>query len=219
VDVAEVPSMPGNVESHPMAEDEGRSRLWVDYAPAALPLLLFGLLAVGSSWFSNNFNPSDAFWFVAGPAGCWILAYAYRRQRLQAAVGATGPDGMYVKAGFILLAAQSLIVLLAVDAPLGVAFLLLGAALRIGSKWLAGWAVVFGLIAGMARYAVFNRLLGQAPHTGLVTPLVFALDGAILLAAGVVAWRREAAWGPERLYPSSSPEGTPELPGEPNSAG
>ncbi|MGH2717856.1 MAG: hypothetical protein ACRDJU_04675 [Actinomycetota bacterium] len=178
------------------ADPDGRAHLWVVGQPVATPLLLFGVLAAISAGFSNSFDFSDAFWFVAGPVGCGLLAWWYRRLRLQGKPQVSAGikiDRLYINAGCILLAAQSLIVLLAVDAPLGVAFLLLGVALRLGSKWLAGAAAVFGVVAGLARYAFFNRLVGARPHHGPVTPIAFGIDALILLGAGWMALRRERA--------------------------
>jgi hypothetical protein len=202
MEIADARGLPGSLGASSQADGGERAHLWVEHQAVALPLLLFGFLTLASSWFANRFDPSDAFWFVAGPAGCWICAYLYRRQRRPGEQPA-GPDGLYIRAGFILLAAQSLIVLLAVDAPLGIALTLVAIGLRLGSRYLAGWAAVFAVIAGVTRYAVFNRLAGQRPHHGPITPLTFALDGLILLAAGVVARRREAAWASEGLYPDA----------------
>ncbi|HLI58007.1 MAG TPA: hypothetical protein VKY26_13365, partial [Actinomycetota bacterium] len=181
------------------AEPAGRAHLWVEGQPVAAPLLLFGLFAAAGAAFANSFDVSDAYWFVAGPVGCGLLAWWYRRLRLQGSPGGQeGPaqvrvDRLYINAGCILLAAQSLIVLLAVDAPLGVAFLLLGVGLRLGSKQLAGSAAAFGVVAGLARYAVFNRLLGARPHHGPATPIAFALAALILLGSGWLALNRERA--------------------------
>lgn len=180
--------MPGDTQ------DEGRSHLWLEHRQVAAPLVLFGVLTVISATFANNFNLSDAYWFLAGPLACMVCALWYRRQRARTGQ-ADGPSpGLWVRAGLILLAAESLIVLVAVDAPLGVALALLGVGLRLGSKYLVLWAVGFGLVAGLARYAVFNRVAGLAPHHGLATPIAFAIDGLALLAAGLVAARREAGW-------------------------
>lgn len=178
------------------AQPAEREHLWVEGQPVAAPLLLFGLLTAVSAAFANSFDFSDAFWYIAGPVGCGLLAWWYRRSRLGGQP--EGPamvrvDRLYIVAGGILLVAESLIVLLAVDAPLGVAFLLVGVALRLGSKYLALSAIAFGVVAGLARYAVFNRALGARPHHGPVTPIAFALDALILLGAGWVALKRERA--------------------------
>lgn len=193
-----VANLPESFETASMdgADPEGRGRLWVVGEPVSAPLLLFGLLAAFSAAFANNFDASDAFWFVAGPVGCGLLAWWFRRLRLQGRpMGPAGVkvDRLYINAGCILLAAQSLIVVLAVDAPLGIAFLLAGVGLRLGSKHLVLSAAAFGVVAGLARYAVFNRLLGARPHHGPITPIAFAIDALILLGAGWVALRRERA--------------------------
>ena len=205
---------------------QGRARLWVDRQPAAFALAFLGALVALSAAFSNDFNFSVGFWFVAGPVSLWIIALWYRRQRSRApqvaaggdAVpgepGAVNPASLYARAGIVLLAAQSLIVLLAVDAPVGLALAVLAAGLRLGSRYLAGWALVFGVGAGLARYAAFNRLLGQNPHRGPVTPLAFALLGAAMIAGGLVAHRREARWATDRpTGAAGAPGAGPDVPG------
>lgn len=200
---------------------EGRAQLWVDRQPAGFALAFVGALVALSAIFSNDFNFSVGFWFVAGPVSFWLIALWYRQRAIAAGTsaapgepGAVNPAGLYAKAGVILLAAQSLIVLLAVDAPVGLALATLAVGLRLGSRYLAGWAVAFGLGAGLARYAVFNRLLGQAPQRGPVTPAAFALLGVAMIAGGLVAHRREARWAADRPTGGGEVAGEgPEVPG------
>jgi hypothetical protein len=201
---------PDSAAGEGLGGDLGRARLWVEGQPVSAALLVFGVLTLASAALANNFDASDFFWFIAGPAGCWALAWWYRRLRLHGQpVGPAGvrPDALWLKAGFILLAAESLIVLLAVDAPLGVALTLLFVGLRLGSRYLALAALAYGVVAGVARYAVFNRLLGQPPHHGPATPVAFGLDALLLLACGWHALRQERSPGATGSAPAGAPPG------------
>jgi hypothetical protein len=90
--------------------------------------------------------------------------------------------------------------------PVVAAGLLVLAALQ-RNRYLAAWAVVLGLLGGLERFFVLsNRLydlaqwlgwFGESEDYGLLTelaqPIVYAALGGLLLAAGLVALRRERA--------------------------
>ena len=193
----------------PPLRAEGRTHLWVARQPCAFTLVFLGLVVAASGAFANNFNFSVGFWFVAGPVSLAICGLWYRR-RGTVASGVPGVvtnlGGLYVKGGLVLIVATSLIVLLAVDAPVGVALVLLAIGLRLGSRFLVGWAAGFALVGGLARYATFNRLLSQPPHRGPVTPVAFALLGVAMIAGGILAGRREARWAGTPAEPHRTPE-------------
>jgi hypothetical protein len=184
-----------------------RRRARGDRHASSVPLLVFGALTLVSAPMALPalWPWGDMFWLLAGPVGFLATGLWYRRQLARSGVGAG--RGSYTVAGVSTLLAFVLLPLVWI-APLPVfaAGLLVLAALQ-RNRYLAAWAVVLGLLGGLERFFVLsNRLYdlaqwlgwsGESEDYGLLTelaqPIVYAALGGLLLAAGLVALRRERA--------------------------
>lgn len=187
--------------------DRLRRRARGDRHASSVPLLLFGALTVisGPLVLPAPGSWGDLFWLLAGPAGFLAIGWWYRRQQARSGVGAG--RGSYTVAGVSTLLAFVLVPLVWI-APLPVVAtgLLVVAALQ-RNGYLAAWAIFLGLLGGLERfYVLSNRLYDLAGWFGwfreprdygllddLGQPIVFAALGGLLLAAGLVALRRERA--------------------------
>jgi hypothetical protein len=184
-----------------------RRRARADRHASSVPLLIFGALTVISAPLAlpAMWPWGDEFWLLAGPAGLLAISWWCRRQQARSGVGAG--RGSWTVAGISVLLAFVVVPLVSI-APLPVvaAGLLVVAALQ-RNRYLAAWAVVLGVLGGLERFFVLsNRLYDLAEWLGwsrepggywllddLTQPIVFAALGGLLLAAGLVALRRERA--------------------------
>ena len=184
-----------------------RRRARGDRHASSVPLLIFGALTVVSAplAFPALGLWGELFWLLAGPAGFLATGWWYRRQQARSGIGEG--RGSYTVAGVSTLLAFVLVPLVWI-APLPVvaAGLLVVAALQ-RNRYLAAWATVLGLLGGLERFFVLsNRLYDLAGWFGwlreprdhgllddLGQPIVYAALGGLLLAAGLVALRRERA--------------------------
>jgi hypothetical protein len=184
-----------------------RRRARGDRHASSVPLLVFGALTVLSAPLLLP-RPSpwgDLFWLLAGPAGFLVTGWWYRRQQTRSGVG-EGRGSWTVAGVSMLLALVLLPVVWIAPLPIVGAGLLVVAALQ-RNRYLAAWAAVLGLLGGLERFFVLsNRLYDLADWLGwlqgprgqellveLGSSVVFAALGGLLLAAGLVALRRERA--------------------------
>lgn len=184
-----------------------RRRAHGDRHASSVPLLIFGAITVIDAPLALPalWPWGDLFWLLAGPAGFLATGWWYRRQQARSGIGEG--RGSYTVAGASTLLAFVLLPLVWI-APLPVvaAGLLVVAALQ-PNRYLAAWAAVFGLLGGLEHFFVLsNRLYDLAGWLGwfreprdyglldeLGPPIVFAALGGLLLAAGLLALRRERA--------------------------
>jgi hypothetical protein len=184
-----------------------RRRTRGDRHASSVPLLIFGTLTLISALLALPalWPWGDLFWLLAGPAGFLATGWWYRRQQARSGVGEG--RGSWTVAGVSTLLAFVLLPLVWI-APLPVvaAGLLVLAALQ-RNRYLAASAAVLGLLGGLEHFFVLsNRLYDLAQWLGwfpeprdygllddLGPPVVFAALGGLLLAAGLVALRRERA--------------------------
>jgi hypothetical protein len=184
-----------------------RRRARDDRHASSVPLLIFGALTVTSAPLALPalWPWGDWFWLLAGPVGFLATGWWYRRQQTRSGVGEG--RGSYTAAGIWTLLAFVLLPVVWI-APLPVVALgLLVIAVLQRNRYLAAWATVLGLLGGLERFFVLsNRLYDLADWLGwfpeprdygllddLGPPIVFVALGALLLAAGLVALRRERA--------------------------
>jgi len=181
-----------------------RRRARGDRHASSVPLLIFGALTVISAPLALFLWPVGGwFWLLAGPAGFLATGWWYRRQQTRSGIGEG--RGSYTVAGVsTLLAFVLLPVVWIAPLPVVAAGLLVVAALQ-RNRYLAAWATVLGLLGGLEHFLVLsNRLYDLAEWLGwfreprnyglldeLGPPTVFAAVGGLLLAAGLVALRRE----------------------------
>jgi hypothetical protein len=184
-----------------------RRRAHGDRHASSVPLLIFGAITVIDAPLALPalWPWGDLFWLLAGPAGFLATGWWYRRQQARSGIGEG--RGSYTVAGASTLLAFVLLPLVWI-APLPVvaAGLLVVAALQ-RNRYLAAWAAVFGLLGGLEHFFVLsNRLYDLAGWLGwfreprdyglldeLGPPIMFAALGGLLLAAGLLALRRERA--------------------------
>jgi hypothetical protein len=186
-----------------------RRRARGDRHASSVPLLVFGGLTVLSApLLLPRLSPgADVFWLLAGPAGFLVTGWWYRRQQTRSGIGEG--RGSWTAAGVSMLVAPALLpVVWIAPLPIVGAGLLVVAALQ-RNRYLAAWAAVLGLLGGLERFFVLsNRLYDPADWLGwlqqprgqellvdLGSSVVFAALGGLLLAAGLVALRRERAGG------------------------
>jgi hypothetical protein len=184
-----------------------RRRARGDRHASSVPLLVFGGLTVLSAplLLPRLFPWGDVFWLLAGPAGFLVTGWWYRRQQTRSGIGEG--RGSWTVAGVSMLLALALLPVVWI-APLpivGAGLLVLATLQR--NRYLAVWAAVLGLLGGLERFFVLsNRLYDLADWLGwfqqprgqellvdLGSSIVFAALGGLLLAAGLVALRRERA--------------------------
>jgi len=181
-----------------------RRRARGDRHASSVPLLIFGALTVISAPLALFLWPVGGWlWLLAGPAGFLATGWWYRRQQTRSGIGEG--RGSYTVAGVsTLLAFVLLPVVWIAPLPVVAAGLLAVAALQ-RNRYLAAWATVLGLLGGLEHFLVLsNRLYDLAEWLGwfreprnyglldeLGPPTVFAAVGGLLLAAGLVALRRE----------------------------
>jgi hypothetical protein len=183
-----------------------RRRARGDRHASSVPLLVFGALTVLSAPLTlpTLWPWGDVYWMLAGPAGLLVTGWWYRRQQARSGVGAG--RGSYTVAGVsVLLACVVLPLVWIAPLPVVGAGLLVVAALQ-RNRYLAAWAVALGVLGGLERFFVLSNRLAdlfewfgwfQEPRDyGLLddgSTIVFAALGGLLLAAGLVALRRERA--------------------------
>jgi hypothetical protein len=182
-----------------------RRRARGDRHASSVPLLIFGGLTVISAPLTlpRLFPWGDVFWMLAGPAGFLVTGWWYRRQQTRSGIG-EGRGSWTVAGVSILLGLALLPVVWIAPLPIVGAGLLVLAILQ-RNRYLAAWAAVLGLLGGLERFFVLsNRLTDLADWLGwfreprgqellidLASSIVFAALGGLLLAAGLVALRRE----------------------------
>jgi hypothetical protein len=177
-----------------------------DRRPSSVPLLVFGVLTLMAAPFMNEQLSlwSLGYWLVAGPAGFLAIAWLYRRRRLRAGVGSG--RGSYAKAAVVLLGAFVLAVPLWIVPVPAIAVFLAVLAIRQRNAYLAACAAGFGVLGGLATFAVLDNLLyGAANALGWFRPgdgyfngadiIVYAVLGVLMLAAGLLALRSERRLG------------------------
>jgi hypothetical protein len=184
-----------------------RRRARGDRHASSVPLLVFGALTViGAPLALPRLFPwGDLFWLLAGPTGFLVTGWWYRRQQTRSGIGEG--RGSWTVAGVSTLLALALLPLVWI-APLpivGGGLLVLAALQR--NRYLAAWAVVLGLLGGLERFFVLSNRLddladrlgwfqgprGQELLVDLASTIVLVALGGLLLAAGLVALRRERA--------------------------
>jgi hypothetical protein len=184
-----------------------RRRARGDRHASSVPLLIFGGLTVISAPLTlpRLFPWGDVFWLLAGPAGFLVTGWWYRRQQTRSGIG-EGRGSWTVAGVSILLALALLPVVWIAPLPIVGAGLLVLAVLQ-RNRYLAAWAAVLGLLGGLERFFVLSNRLndlaywlgwfqeprGQELLLDLASLIVFVALGGLLLAAGLVAWRRERA--------------------------
>lgn len=188
-----------------LGEVEGlRGRARADQQMSSVPLFVFGVLVVAFGFVAEG-GPggSTGYWLVAGPLGLALVAWWHRRHARQ--VGAGPGRGPYVTTAVALLVLFLVVLPLLFLAPMpAVALMLLIVAGRQGNGYLAGWAVVLGVVGGLENLSFFNnRLYDLAQSLGWfasqdgwfpgASVIVYGLLGAAMIGAGWRARRAELA--------------------------
>jgi hypothetical protein len=195
-------------DSGQLLDDVGRLRklAWADRRPSSVPLIVFGGLAI----LSAAFELSDlslwklVYWLIAGPTGFLLTAAWYRHRRSTVGVGAG--RGSYVKTGVVLLVSFALVLPLWFLALPTIGFALLLIAVRQRNTYLAICATFFGVIGFLASIFTFDNLLYRlANHFGFfksasgyfsgATAIVDVIWGLLMVAAGLIALKREVRMG------------------------
>lgn len=184
-----------------------RQRARARRGATSTPLLVFGAITVlgavlpdAGLGFSGVWS---LYWIVAAPLGFWAVHRYQHRQLRRMGVGPGRGSYAVVSvslvAGFVLVGGLLLIfggILVAI--ALG----LLVVALRERNRPLAMAAVAYGIVGGLeGHHLISNRVMAWSYDLGLNTssggyfpearPLVIAVLGALTVAVGVLAARRE----------------------------
>jgi hypothetical protein len=191
-------------ESSEVLGEVGRLRklAWADRRPSSVPLFIFGALAIVSAAFELNDLSlwRLAYWLIAGPTGFLLCAAWYKRNRVATGVGAG--RGSYMKTGVVLIISFLIVIPLWVIALPTIAFALLVIAVRQRNIYLAVCAIFFGVSGFLVSIFTFDNLLYRlAHHLGYfksasgyfswATALVDVLWGLLMVAAGLIAYKRE----------------------------
>ena len=183
--------------------DRLKARARADQRRSSVPLLVFGALVVGYGPVSAS-TPGlpGLYWLVAGPGAlATIWWWRGRHARRIGAGPGRGPYGRTAVAlALVLFVALPVLFLLPTAA---VALMLLIVAWRQHNGYLAGGAVVLGVVGGLEDLAFFdNRLYDLARLLGLFAEqegyfrgapvIVYGLLGLALVLAGLRARRLES---------------------------
>ena len=194
----------GTSESIEVLGEVGRLRklAWADRRPSSVPLFIFGALAI----LSAAFELSDLsawrlfYWLIAGPTGFLLCAAWYNHHRITTGVGAG--RGSYATTGVVLLISFVIVIPLWIIALPTIGFALLLIAVRQRNTYLAICATFFGVTGFLVSIFTFdNQLYRLAHYLGLfksaggyfsgATAIVDVLWGLLMVAAGLIAHRRE----------------------------
>lgn len=174
-----------------------RARARRDRRSTSVPLLTFGvltLLAVAMPDAAVYGVAGSFYWVVAGPVGFGFLAWWYQRHEARSGVGSRARP--YLVIAVVLAVAFLLFMGLALlfgGALAAIALGLLGIAAAHRNALLGAAAVVFGTV-GVAEWfgAVSNVASSVMPGQVHVDGrAVFVVLGAMLVAAGLLAWVSE----------------------------
>jgi hypothetical protein len=160
--------------------------------PASVPLVVFGLLTLGSAAPQLGGPPRGTllYWMAAGPIGLWVVAMWNRWRRVRSGMGAGRPS--YGWAGLALLGSVVFLPLLWIIPEAAVASVLLYIAFRQRSLYLGVCALAFGVLAGLEDFVVFSNLIGKVYYASWLSAAVYGTLGGLLVLAGLIAAWREA---------------------------
>jgi hypothetical protein len=174
-----------------------------DRRATSAPLLTFGAITLLGAPLGVEWGWGWLYWLLAAPVGFGFLAWRQRWRAARTGVGGGHEPYVWLVLGWG--AALVLLGLLATLAPLmAITIGLLVVARWQDNRYLAVCAVLFGVIGTLEVpfYGISNRLYDVADAVGLFKAksgyfswsqqLVIGLLAAFLLAAGLVALRREA---------------------------
>ncbi len=168
------------------------------------PLFTFGVLTLLGAPLSSNFGWATLYWVLSIPVGFGFLAWRQRHRAARTGVGGGREPYGWFALGFWLLLFVPFGFFLVLTAPVaGIGAGLAFVAWQQRNLYLAVCALVFGVVGALEVpfLVVSNRLYDVADALGLYRSqigyfewsqqLVVGLLAAFLLAAGLVAWRRE----------------------------
>lgn len=172
-----------------------RRQVRADRRATSLPLLVFGALIVFDAVARALSNPfRSVLWALLAPVGLALVAWLHRRREVRTGVGTDARS--YRMAALAVLGALVVLPFLVVIGlgPAVAAAGLLGVAVHQGNRYLAGWAVLYGVVAVLEGFAVFsNRLYDIFGYFSWSSSLVLGLLGLALVGAGLHARRAETA--------------------------
>jgi len=194
----------GTSDSSEVLVEVGRLKrlAWADRRPSSVPLIIFGALAI----LSAPFELSDLswwrlfYWLIAGPTGFLLCAAWYKHR--SAATGVGAGRGSYLKTGVVLFISFVIVIPLWVIALPTIGFALLVIAVRQRNTYLALCATFFGVSGFLMGIFTFDNLLYRlADYFGFfksasgyfsgATATVDVIWGLLMVAAGLIAYRRE----------------------------
>ena len=194
----------GTSESSDVLGEVARLRklAWADRRPSSVPLFIFGALAILSAAFELNDVSlwRLVYWLIAGPTGFLLCAAWYKHLLIANGVGAG--RGSYLTTGVVVLISFVIVIPLWIIALPTIGFALLMIAVRQRNTYLAVCAIVFGVSGFLVSIFTFDNLLYRlANYFGFfksaggyfsgATAVVDVLWGLLMVAAGLIAYRRE----------------------------
>lgn len=160
-----------------------RGRARVDLRSVDIPLLVFGVLMVGSAAVSDSGPRMGAYWGVAAPVGTLVTVWLYRRRGRGRGIAGSSARYFAVSLGIAAAAfaaaatasafGSALAAALAPMSAVAIAYVVLG--------WLARSALLAALGAALAA-AVIGLWLAEVEPDIAALVLALAVGGSLLLA-------------------------------------
>jgi hypothetical protein len=190
--------------AHKLIDDatQVKRRTRGDRRASSVPLLAFGAITLLDALLRTLVDPigDDLLLLILTPAAFLGIALYYRHRETKTGVGARTRS--YVVAAVVSVVCLPFVVFFGVFALVGVALLVI--ALKQRNVYLGAWAVVYGALGGLESfYVISNRLYavsdvlglarGQDGYFSWASSLVYGALGALLIGAGVYAYKSELA--------------------------
>jgi hypothetical protein len=190
--------------AHQMIDDatQAKRRTRGDRRASSVPLFAFGAVTLLDAVLRTLVDPirSDVLLLLLVPAAFLAIALYYRHRETKTGVGARTRS--YIIAAVETVVCLPFVVFFGVYALVGLALLVI--ALKQRNVYLGAWAVVYGVLGGLESfYVISNRLYAVSDVLGLAraqdgyfswaSSLVYGTLGALLIGAGVYAYKSELA--------------------------
>jgi hypothetical protein len=190
--------------AHELIDDamQAKRRTRGDRRASSVPLLAFGAVTLVDALLRTVVDPfrGDLLLLLLVPAVFLGIALYYRHRETKTGVGAR--TRAYVFAAVVTVVCLPFVVLFGVFALIGLALLVI--ALKQRNVYLGAWAVVYGVLGGLESfYLISNRLYAVSDVLGFAraqdgyfswaSSLVYGALGALLIGAGVYAYKSELA--------------------------